>query len=397
VEVESVRRVDFNKIAPAQAAKAARALAGSPDQACTQCRAQAGVLPAADNRGQGDAAGTESSDQRDIAELRHGLLVEVAQLSTLTRLLGCSDRRGLILFLAGRPMPGLTAYPPTDPARNKIVFRLERTEENAKEWTYLLGRPSLGTVDVNVSVGFNDSYAIPSSETVKFRAIPVGWSMSWLGIMVVFGLVVLWAARRTGMLRDSGIVDGGKPPMFSLGRVQLAFWTFIVISSFVFIGMITGDYLSSMKEHVLALLGISVGTSLGSSIIDNGASGTAPRAALASTGSWWRDILNDGKDISLHRFQMAAWTIVLGIIFVHGVYSKLDMPEFPATLLGLMGISAGTYLGLKVTQETPQPGAAGAQPVQGGAGGPNGAGGAAPPRPGSNNNPPPAADAQPPH
>lgn len=42
---------------------------------------------------------------------------------------------------------------------------------------------------------------------------------------------------------------------------------------------------------------------------------------------------------------------VLGLIFVHEVFVELAMPTFDNTLLGLMGISAGTYLGLKTTSE----------------------------------------------
>lgn len=61
------------------------------------------------------------------------------------------------------------------------------------------------------------------------------------------------------------------------------------------------------------------------------------------------DILRDETGVSFHRFQMAAWTIVLGFVFVVGVYKSLAMPDFSALLLGLMGISSGTYLGFKLT------------------------------------------------
>lgn len=59
------------------------------------------------------------------------------------------------------------------------------------------------------------------------------------------------------------------------------------------------------------------------------------------------DILSDGSGYSFHRFQIFAWTIVLGIMFISSVYNNLTMPEFSATLLGLMGISSGTYIGFK--------------------------------------------------
>jgi hypothetical protein len=50
---------------------------------------------------------------------------------------------------------------------------------------------------------------------------------------------------------------------------------------------------------------------------------------------------------------MAAWTLVLGIVFLRQVYNELAMPEFSPSLLMLIGISSGTYLGLKVTSENP--------------------------------------------
>jgi hypothetical protein len=64
-----------------------------------------------------------------------------------------------------------------------------------------------------------------------------------------------------------------------------------------------------------------------------------------------RDILSDGSGYSFHRFQIFAWTIILGIIFVSSVYNSLAMPEFSPTLLGLMGLSAGTYIGFKFPEQ----------------------------------------------
>ena len=60
-----------------------------------------------------------------------------------------------------------------------------------------------------------------------------------------------------------------------------------------------------------------------------------------------RDILTDASGVSLHRFQIVVWTIVLGFIFAISVYNTLGMPEFSGTLLALMGISNGTYIGFK--------------------------------------------------
>jgi hypothetical protein len=76
-----------------------------------------------------------------------------------------------------------------------------------------------------------------------------------------------------------------------------------------------------------------------------------PASTDANSQGLLRDILRDGSGYSFHRFQIFAWTIVLGIIFVSSVYNNLSMPEFSTTLLGLMGISSGTYIGFKFPEK----------------------------------------------
>ena len=82
----------------------------------------------------------------------------------------------------------------------------------------------------------------------------------------------------------------------------------------------------------------------------------APRAFV--THGFVSDVISDSHGVSIHRLQMFAWTLVLGVIFVASVYNDLAMPEFSSTLLGLMGISSGTYLGVKTqaskTEGTPK-------------------------------------------
>jgi hypothetical protein len=79
--------------------------------------------------------------------------------------------------------------------------------------------------------------------------------------------------------------------------------------------------------------------------------GLTPAADAGVSKGFLRDVLSDGGGYSFHRFQIFAWTIVLGIIFVSSVYNNLSMPEFSTTLLGLMGISSGTYIGFKFPEQ----------------------------------------------
>ncbi|OGP69540.1 MAG: hypothetical protein A2Y80_00945 [Deltaproteobacteria bacterium RBG_13_58_19] len=77
---------------------------------------------------------------------------------------------------------------------------------------------------------------------------------------------------------------------------------------------------------------------------------TAAAKSPASKG-FKDDILSDDNGVSFHRFQISIWTIVLIIMFIYTVYNTLAMPEFDATLLGLMGISSGTYIGFKLPKQ----------------------------------------------
>jgi len=76
-----------------------------------------------------------------------------------------------------------------------------------------------------------------------------------------------------------------------------------------------------------------------------------PTASAGVSKGFIPDILSDSNGYSFHRFQIFAWTIVLGIIFVSSVYNSFTMPEFSTTLLGLMGISSGTYIGFKFPEK----------------------------------------------
>ncbi len=76
-----------------------------------------------------------------------------------------------------------------------------------------------------------------------------------------------------------------------------------------------------------------------------------PSPSSTTSRGFLRDVLSDGAGYSFHRFQIFAWTLLLGIMFVSSVYNDLMMPEFSATLLGLMGISSGTYIGFKFPEQ----------------------------------------------
>jgi hypothetical protein len=261
------------------------------------------------------------------------------------------DQFKLVLYLDGLQLRGLYGKPIDDLADGIVEYKIERTDNSKAEWNTLLGSSKSQYREVFVSVGPENGQGFPPTDpknppTMNLRI----YYQLWLyGVSVVFVIAVAWfvrRARKTTILRDSAptpLPDGKLPP-YSLARVQMAIWFFLVLGSFIYIYLITGDY-NTITEQALVLIGIGAGTALGSVAIDSN-----KEAQSMASVNFLSDLLTDATGTSFHRFQMLTWTIVLGILFVIGVYKSLAMPEFSTTLLTLMGISSGTYLGFKIPE-----------------------------------------------
>lgn len=258
----------------------------------------------------------------------------------------CGD---LLLFLAEVPILG---NPPEacDPYSGQVRFELDRTDDSDRAWHVLLAEPVSFTKKIEVSLGTQGRLAFPTDvKGFELEIVPFIEFVAYLIGLLVMLLAAAYMARRTTILRDR--VPGVAPEQapYSLSRFQLAFWSLLVIAAYVFIWMITEE-LDTITGSVLTLLGIGSATALGATVIDQGK--TTPAAAPTASRGFLNDVLSDEHGISIYRFQLFAWTLVLGVIFCASVYDGLEMPQFSTTLLGLMGISSGTYLGFKVPEKS---------------------------------------------
>jgi hypothetical protein len=349
---------------------------------------------------------------------------------------GRIDPYKVVLFLNGVEMKKL--YPKAFiPSENKLTFKLRRDDDTKEAWDDLLTKPGKqGRTGVDVGVGPEDKTAWPAENTAKgkftFKVYDLGWLTSAAVLFLIALAVFMWLAKYTNIIRDSQPpepVEGTMKP-YSLARAQVAWWFFVILGSFLFILMVTGDY-NTITTSSLVLLGIGSGTALGSAMVDANKRESANndlrtlkprqealaavvdelkrkiadvegrRAAaqpvtpeeLTALGGWRtdlaakeaelaqidvevadaestkskpvsenfiKDVLSDVNGVTFHRFQIVAWTIVLGIIFIVSVWNHLRMPTFDETLLALSGISGATYLGFKIPErqnepEQPQP------------------------------------------
>lgn len=268
------------------------------------------------------------------------------------------------------------------------------------------------TATIYASVGIRGGRPLPRVERanmlLRLNKLYIDWtSYLWLALIVlVLGLLLL-LAKKSDMLREGPALAGVRRP-YSLARSQMAWWFFLVFASYIFIWLVTGDR-DTIPPSLLGMLGISAVTAIAAVAIapatdplarrremfdaeivsidrgiqqlaiDAGEAATrtdahaqrfrtaleaklgeleARRTALAiaraeqsewTSAGWWRDLVSDERGaVALDRLQVVVWSVVMGGIFLSSVMWELTMPEFSATMLALMGISAGTYIGFKL-------------------------------------------------
>jgi hypothetical protein len=259
--------------------------------------------------------------------------------------------QAIVLFLDGMPIKADKAES-CDKERGHVRYRLLRDKDEKDDevaWHSLLGSPRGFTKNVSVSVGSDLQFSIPSTASLNLEIIPKPQFVVFIGLIALALGIFIYLCRSTSLIR------GGNHPVphqrpYSLSLFQMSFWFFLVVAAYIFMWLIT-DELDTITSSVLALIGIGAATALAATLIDQKKDTPQPDQPGGTTKGFLNDVMSDPTGISLHRFQMFVWTIVLGVIFCGNVYKNLEMPEFSATLLGLMGISSGTYLGFKVPEK----------------------------------------------
>ncbi len=303
------------------------------------------------------------------------------------------------------PTPGIRDNPAV-----VLVFQLTRNSNddgNRGSWNHLfrtIGFTSDNRHPLEVGVSLADGIEQHAEGSITFRVA----SMVWIGFVIVAGLVLfsvlMLYAIKSSMLRESG---GAGP--YSLGRVQMAFWGLLVLLCFFGVWAVNLS-MERIPGQVLILLGISAATGLSALFIGQ-SNQTDDKAVTDAKGSetlksaqaklrseidklrgpepvpdekkniisawttleaeigktlnvpakvavkveqqsegFWKDIISDPTGPTFSRFQVVLWTAVLGIVFIFHVATSISMPEFEQTLLILMAISNGTYLGFKTRE-----------------------------------------------
>lgn len=280
------------------------------------------------------------------------------------------------------------------------LIRDSENEFNRNAWNKLLtkqqGKGYIMTLPVALAIGIGPALSIPQpnrDELFQFYIVnetKAKWTI--LACLIIFCGTYYLLTKNPTVLRDQ------KNGHYSLGKSQMAFWGLLVALAFTGIWFLTGT-MEHIPDQVLILIGISGATGLSAIVIgenkitanqlkietdirslqaelkqleteQNTVGDTFPQGSKArlvqikaemeklslqpatpQSDGFWRDICNNGEGLSFHRLQVVMWTLILGVVFINDVSKVMSMPEFSNTLLMLMGISSGTYLGFKIPEK----------------------------------------------
>lgn len=278
------------------------------------------------------------------------LIVSVCHLDQFFQAAGAAQAP-ITLFVEGRDSGNEPVG--VDLESGTLTFVLDRTDANRDLWRPFLYDPLFDPeVSMRVSVGIRGERPLPrapgSNLEIRVRKIYVDWTTwVWMAFLFAFVVVMVWCAASTDLLREGPAAEGVKQP-YGLGRAQMAWWFFLVVLSYTFIWLVTGDR-DTIPPSILGLMGISSATALAAVLVPTADAETGGRRSAG----WWKDLVSDEDgQLALDRLQIVVWTFVLSGIFLFSVIWELTMPEFSATLLALMGISSGTYIGFKLPQKS---------------------------------------------
>jgi hypothetical protein len=329
-------------------------------------------------------------NEQDAARLYDLVTLDVQGLKEAVG--SSADCSTLVLFIDGYP---IQHNPPKscDLSLGKVSFLLDRSPDNQANWNLIYGEPKSLTKTVHVTVGSSDTVRFGEGAAMKLTIMRPTLFALWAAVALVTVAGACLAARHTALVREPprGKISAEEPDPqqgldgrrkkkvvrhviapkempYSLSRTQQLFWLVLSALAYLFVYLVTWDT-DSLSASVVGLLGISSATALGASLVDANKNRQLEKqhTELERSGltderttqikaeirkfiqrevskNFLFDIVSDGDTVSLQRAQVAVWTLVLGVIFVRSVYADLTMPDFDATLLGMMTVSSGTYL-----------------------------------------------------
>ena len=212
----------------------------------------------------------------------------------------------------------------------------------------------------------NDTAAILHPEKLYAHPIHGFWEIAGWAFLIALFFYVVWLFIKSPLCRDesfdpaTGLMRPVKDRPFSYARVQLCWWTLIIISAYWYFFMSYGVLLP-LNSTVALLLGgpIAVfvfGKTMDNSQIKNNSDDVPHRHQdVEKSKGLLTDILSDDTGVCVHRLQAVFFNIIYGIGFIQYFLNyvqahKYPLIEFEPWQMALLGISAAGYLTVKANE-----------------------------------------------
>jgi hypothetical protein len=190
---------------------------------------------------------------------------------------------------AGQPPAGASsgaaAQPPAAPSAGAAQAPAAPSTGAAAASTTTVHPPAGPAKPAGPSQTQNDSsvkQCNPADKAASGPLLAVGWGVLYLLLVIVF----FFLAAQSDLLRSGPIPNGGARRPFSLARCQAAWWLFVVLGSYLLIGVTTGCYLNAINATALVLMGISAGVTVAAATVDSAqqdAAGQVRRQSATAT------------------------------------------------------------------------------------------------------------------
>jgi hypothetical protein len=197
--------------------------------------------------------------------------------------------------------------------------------------------------DVEFYLGLNDGVNYVSLATGKLHIQVLQLPALMIGTMFIFAVAILLLklGKTSDLLRDAS-TEKLMQRSYSLSRVQMAWWFFIVLASYVWL-WIVGEGIPDLSTQALGLLGIGSLTYVTAASLD-----ASKSLNFGESEGFWKDILSYPQGLTLSRVQLLVFNLLFGILFMIYVLQHVRMPELDSNILLLLGLSSGTYAGFKI-------------------------------------------------
>jgi len=247
------------------------------------------------------------------------------------------------LYINGIKVKGLKPWDVNENYKT-VSFKLDKNVQDLVVQFLQSQAIDKAVIPVFISVGDSSKYVINGTASVELQ-VNQKISRAWVVVIAILIIVILVTALTQNVLKDDNNL------YYSLSRTQLLYWTILFAVAYLYICAYTGT-MPDIPGSLLAIMGITASTMAATKVIENSHKAVVPIDPSAKSEGFFLDILSDGSSINIQRFQNVIFNLLFGIIFIQKTWSTALMPDFDNNVLLLLGISAGTYAGLKVTEAT---------------------------------------------